>query len=309
MLHPYTFNNHFQFGYNRQCFNERRSESDAWWVHYGSITHPIGSFRDEAIAAAKLIRESTDLPIYVLLSGGCDSEVTLRAFTEAKIAVRPIIARYRHDLNLHDVSYAYVAVHTLGLPYTTIDIDIIRFLENDAYDYAEKTQCASAAMCLLMWIMDKIDGFPVIGSGECYLEKQIQNDYLNPAGNEAWAMLEKEHIASLYRFLMSQGRPGVPGFFQYNPELMLAFLKDQLVVDLCVRGIPPNVRSTLPIKNQFYYQYYPEMIKRNKFTGYEMVREASNVLAKTLEDKYASYKSIALTEYNALVHMLEGGQP
>jgi Asparagine synthase len=299
-MHEYTKQNHFTFGYNNRPFTDRQSPDDQWTVSYGSVDREPGTFREETVQAAKMIRESTDLPLYVLLSGGCDSEVVLRAFHEARIPVRVVIAEFKNRLNIHDVSYAHIVVHKLQLPCQVIEIDIEKFFEQEAFDYADRTMCANGAMLLLHWLMDQIDGFPIIGSGECYLEKQGREP------ESPWAMLEKERIAALYRHLMIAERPGVAGFFQYTPELMLSFLREPIVRDLCTNQGEYPWRTTLPIKNEVLYQHYPELLPRDKYTGYELVRGPQVRCDVYCKVKYADHNAEALTEYGDLVRILEG---
>ena len=80
-----TYKNHFKFGYNSDWYNLRQSEEDIWHIKYGRCERDPLDFRSECVNAAKLIRESTNLPIYVCFSGGVDSEIVVRSFMEANI--------------------------------------------------------------------------------------------------------------------------------------------------------------------------------------------------------------------------------
>src|SRR6202034_2708172 len=79
--------NHFRFGYNGRWFVERRTPEDEWCVAYGRCERPVLHWRAECIATSRLIRHSTNYDLWVLFSGGIDSEVVLQSFLFAGIRV------------------------------------------------------------------------------------------------------------------------------------------------------------------------------------------------------------------------------
>ncbi|MDX9730898.1 MAG: 7-cyano-7-deazaguanine synthase, partial [Bdellovibrionales bacterium] len=247
-----THRNHFEFGYNGVPFSERNSADDEWFVRYGACERMPHSFYEECLKTARLIRESTTLPIDVLFSGGVDSEVALRAFLDAGIEVRVLSLRFARGLNAHDIEWVERVCSGLGVKARYVDLDLERFWETDAYDYAARTQCVSPQLVSTMWLADQTDGYCVLGSGENFIVKRLEESYIpgeSPYLRSIWDLFEKEKIASWYRHFLLQNRDAAPGFFQFTPEIMLSWFLDEMGCDLWndrIEGNRNSVSSKLP---------------------------------------------------------------
>lgn len=301
-----TQNNHFQFGYNGMAFRNRESATDAWWVHYGPCAREPFPFRQECVATARLIQMKTDLPIYVLFSGGVDSEVALQSFVEAGIPVTAAILRFGDDLNIHDISYAVITCEKLGVPYRFFELDILKFWKGEADSYANATRCVSPQLLSTMWLIDQIPGYPVMGSGECLLVKRIPDGH-NLESKEypdtEWDLWEKEKIASWFRHFMVRGRDGCPSFYQYTPEIMLAYLRDPFVRDLANNRIFGKY-TTESVKFAIYNQHF-KLLPRPKFSGFEKVEPQDAVYRKELVERFPDSNQIVYTPYTEVLSMLK----
>ena len=163
--------------------------------------------------------------------------MALQAFAHAKIPVTAAILRFKNDLNIHDISWAVIACDALKIPYKFYDLDVLDFWRNGALEYATATYCISPQLLTTMWLIDQIKGYPVMGSGECLLVKEVPENYqpgVSPYEPSTWRLWEKEKIAAWYRHFIFRRREGCPGFFQYTPEIMLSYLEDPIVKDLVV---------------------------------------------------------------------------
>lgn len=301
-----THGNHFEFGYNGQSFNFRTSVDDRWWVKYGTCTRKPMGFGDECLITARMIRDRTHLPIHVMFSGGLDSEVALRSFVQAGIPVTAAICRFAHDLNIHDISYAVIVCEALGVPYKFYDIDLIRFWYTDAYEYAIRTYAISPQLITTMWCADQIDGFPVMGSGEPYLVKDVPLGYKAKESDytrTTWSLWEKEHIAAWYRHFMMRNREACPGFFQYTPEIMYSFVTEPPVVDL-VNDTKRGKLSTLNSKAEVYGRHF-SMIPRQKYTGFEKVPELDYQHRERMRRISPLAEQVHRTEYRTLLDDLD----
>jgi hypothetical protein len=310
--------NHFKFGYNGHWFVDRKGPEDVWTVEYGRCTRPAMDWRAECIETAKIIRDTTSLPLWVMYSGGIDSEVVIQAFMFAGIPIHAAITCFENDLNRQDVRYAVKFCETHGVPYKLLRIDIEKFIESgDAVAYAERTQCAHPLLPHTMWAMDQIDGYPVLGSGECYFVKvnaegapqvwsadEASRITPQPKGpprlpEGTWALSEKEHVASWYRHLQLRNREGCAGFFQYTPEIMHSFLVDPLVAKLCGDQIPDHTEST-NVKAEIYRQHFL-LERRIKYHGFENILDLDTGLRTFLTRRWASHDWRFLTPYTELV--------
>lgn len=304
-MKQYTHDNHFKYGYNHNWFTERQSEEDVWTVEYGVCSRPVSDFKTECLNTARQIREDTDLPITICFSGGVDSEITVKSFMECGIPFKIAILQFKEGLNEHDTFYSKKFCRDHGLDYQLIELDLLRFWNSDMYDYAERTKCVTPQLLSTMWLVDQIDDYAILGSGECYVVKQIPKDYVpgvSPYEPSPWHLWEKEKIASWYRHFMISNRDGAPGFFQYNPEIMLSFLLDDTVKNLVDNRIIGKL-STYTSKLGIYQKYFT-LQDRPKYTGFEYVMEEDSYHRRILEEKYGMYNQVYKSEYYELIGKL-----
>ena len=294
--------NHFRFGYDERWFVPRPSPFAAWQVAYGRSAHVPADWRAACIDTARLIRAATELDLWVLFSGGLDSEVTLQSFLFAGIPVRAAITRFAGDLNRHDIAYAIRFCEAHQVPYRMLDLDIERFFGSGAaLDYALRAACVQPQLLHTMWAMDQIDGYPILGSGECYLVRRAAepDDVGTTRAGGVWEMQEKERIAGWYRHLLAAGRAGCAGFFQYDPANMLAFLRDPVIVALCEDRLP-GLTDTTQVKGIVYRRHFL-LEPRPKFHGFENVLHLDDALRPELLRRLGAHDAVARTEYRTLV--------
>jgi hypothetical protein len=302
-----THRNHFRFGYaDQHWFEPRRHPDQVWHVRYGECEGEPGTFLEECVRAARLIRDSTDLPIHVMLSGGYDSEAALRSFVAAGIPVRAATMRFRGRVNMPDVIGAAALANALGVPIDTYDLDLAKFWDAEVFEYCRRSGCVSPQLACHMWLMDRIQGYPVLASGECYLVKRLPEGYQSGVSEyprSQWDMLEREKIASWYRHLIARGRAGCAGFFQYTPGQMLSWLSEPRVREL-VDDQHAGKLSTMSSKHHVYSRHFPGMRERGKLTGFESVMELDRAVRAELRELHPGQNAIARMEYHGLVHSL-----
>jgi hypothetical protein len=297
--------NHFRFGYDGQWFTARRDRAQSWTVAYGRATRAVGDWRSECVATARMLRETTGQDLWVLFSGGIDSEVVLQSFLFAGIPVQAAITRFGNDLNRHDIVHAIAFCEAHQLRYRLVDLDIERFFDSGlAYDYAARSRCVQPQLLHTMWTMDQLEGYPILGSGECYLERRAAapGEADATASGGIWEMHEKERIAAWYRHLIARGCAGCAGFFQFNPENMLAFLRDGAVAALCDDRFP-GLDATTRIKAAIYRRHFL-LAPRPKYSGFENVMHLDDALRPELERDFGDHDAIARRSYAALLREL-----
>lgn len=304
--------NHFKFGFNNEWFRLRATPEDVFTIAYGRCEREPGNFREESIRSAQLVAEIADAPIEVLFSGGVDSEVTMLSFLAAKVPITAAIMRFNADLNRHDIQYALRFCYAHGVPYRLYDIDIRQFLNERLLDYAIPTRCNAPMLAATMWLVDQIEGYPVLGQGECFLMRpeRIRPNRLPNArivahndisfAEDQWALQESETINGWYRHFVLRQRSGAPGFHQYTPEQMLSYLRDPMVVQMLQ---DPEQDTNEPWKLQFYQQHF-DLEPRPKLTGYEKVAHLVNQLRTELVRLFPHAHSFVLFDYETLISEL-----
>lgn len=301
-----SYQNHFKFGYNNEC-RLRQSPDDVFTIGYGQCTTEPGSFAEASIRAAKLIGETADAPIHVLFSGGADSEVTMRSFLAAKVPITAAIMWFAGDLNLHDVGYAVRFCQKHQVPYQIHEIKILKFFEEVVWDYTTAVRCNTPMMAATMWLVDQIDGYPVLGQGECYLLRpellrphRLENAKITSFRDvtfteDQWALQESESVNGWYRHFLRRGRSGVPGFHQYTPEQILAYLDDPMVV----QRLTPENKSSEAWKLAMYQQHFP-LADRPIYSGYERIVEQITQCRHDHTAKFLHAHSFVLFDYATL---------
>lgn len=298
-------NNHFKFGYDRSWFVPRSSASEKWTVEYGRCKRNPNNFKLECLETARQIFQDADNQIVILFSGGVDSEVVVQSFLMAGIPFKVAVLRFKNGLNQHDISYAIKFCERNEVKFDIYELDILRFWENQLFEYADPTQCVSPLLLSTMWLVDQIDGYPVIGSGECLLVKEREPDYVpgvSPYLKSPWSLWEKEKIAAWYRHFIVRRRNGCPGFFQYTPEIILSYLQDPFVGRLINSEIHGKL-TTESSKLEIYMQHF-DLETRKKYTGFEMVSQFDPIYRAELMKKYSAYDQIVKTYTNDLFQKL-----
>lgn len=278
-----TENNHFIYKYNEIPFTHRVSFLEKFSAEYGTPQKSVLDFKSECVRTAKSISASTSEKICVLLSGGKDSEVVLQSFVLAQVRVTAVIVRFEEDLNLHDICYAVVACEKFQIPYKFLDINIKRYWENDLFYYATKSQSISPQMCMLMYAADQVDGYPVIASGDCYLEHQ----------NDSWSLLEKEKIVSLYKHFQFKNRNACPAFFQYTPEIIYSFMRAAPIRNLIQQT---QVANSIEAKYETYKVSGFSLLDRKKYTGYEKLQDLDYKFRSSLRTILPFHEAIHFTD-------------
>lgn len=291
-----THNNHFKFGYNGNPFTFRKSLDDKWETSYGVASrHPM-TFRDECKYTARLIRESTDLPICVGMSGGNDSEIVANSFISQGIKITPVIVEYDGGVNSYDTKNAHRWCDYRGIKPKVLQLTVRDYWKSqEAKNLALEMGCISPQFLIYMQIIQSISdlgGFPVFGSADCYLE----NNSLPPH------MFEREKVASMYRYCQSREIDSAIGFFQYTPEIMLSFLTDPLVKS---QVDSKSFTNSKEFKYITYLQHF-DINYRKSTSGFEPIWEDDKVLRDQLEEMMPSSDSVNKHDYYQLVKDLSG---
>ena len=322
MEHFYTQNNHFKWGYNKKWFTQRQKPQDRYTVEFGVIDNPL-NFKQECYRAARLIDEyayAVGTSIELMFSGGSESEVMLRSFIDQDIPVNINIMTYDPHLNLHDISHAIVFCETHNLDYALHEVPILQWLHEEGLKYASLSNSISPRILPHMLLMERlIDGIPVMGMGECYVAhghlkqyydlvdgKIIRNDKddYEPA---PWYFYEREKINSWYRFAQKQNIKAIPGFFQYTPELMYAFLDEEITKKL-IKNEWPGKLSNTSTKKEIYEKHFPGILQKKKYDGFEQLAKMDNQLRPTLQSEYGDYSQEVKIEYTDLIKQLKGNK-
>lgn len=272
-------NNWYYWSYGTLPAFSRQPDLLPFNTTFSPYIGPVASFKDELCkAASSTIDHATD-KITVLFSGGADSEIMLRAFLDVGYTPKIVIARYENDYNLYDVSYAVTICSMLNVPYTILDFNLQKFYEHDAERVSEIAQIDRPRALPYCKLLEVVEGFPVMGASDLS-PIRLSEDY---STTSQWNMRCWEHDIGWSKFLRTINRPGIAEWFKWTPGLVLSYMNtvwfNNLVNDKYYGKTGSNSTKLLG-----YREAYPDLLARNKQTGFEkidsLVEEVEHVLTK-----------------------------
>lgn len=263
-----VFNNgSIKIGYNGTPWTFRNTIDDVFMHTSEPTTRPIGSFRTEAIRAAREIRKTfPGKTLYVLYSGGIDSEVVLEAFRLADIPVTVVISEFENKANDHDMVYAkaYLKRTNFTGRVLTYPVNMQSWLgSEECLNWAKETQTTGLVFTHLFRIMQAHlrDGIVITG---------VEEPSLWIKEGTGWVWNRNELHFCLHKYFMKEGLSGVPSFFQWSTELMAAFIYNKHYVPAYEGLYNPSIWDAEFLKYGFYWDQF-KLHQRAKYTGYEHV--------------------------------------
>lgn len=205
--------------------------------------------------------------IYVMYSGGVDSEYILNVFLSLGIDVTPVIINLKPHYNEHDTKYAFDFCESKKLKPLVIDLDFDDFVQSGKIiSIAENSQCGAYQLPSTFYAASQLDGAVVMGShGPPYLTKH----------NGEWFVNEYEQLHSVLKHFKFDGLEGCPFFLVHTPEQYYSFLNHPLMLDVASNKYKGRLGSTF-IKGEIYNDFSGfGMEKRPKFTGFENIEKSS----------------------------------
>ncbi len=308
-MFEYTKNNHFKFGFNQlNQYQSRTSPEDIFTFEYGKITDPNINWKDANKKAATEIYEKKIGDIYILLSGGLDSEICLRSFTEQNLPVRAVTLRFSDAVQDEEIKYIEVLKKDVDFKHEYVDIKVSDFFSSDDFlKTVDFVKCPIPILGSHMWLANQLDGTPVIGQGEVLLHKIVSSNYIpgqSPYPISPWALSESEVFCSLYLNFIRQNKPAIPGFFQYLPEQTYSFLTNNPYLKKLVNNEIVGKLSTRTSKNKMILQFYQNLADRKKLYGWESIIELNENTTKRLEERFSGHSNVAVIEYTKLIKNL-----
>lgn len=264
-----TWNNHFQH------FVKKNGTEQSFAVEVGALTRAPQIGFHEAVEAAHLIDQSHQgKKISLCLSGGIDSECLLRSFLQARVDFEVYIMRFYNDLNLFDIKTNIALCSSLGVNHKFVDLNVIKFFEEQQHmKYAQKYRCQSPQIATHLWLLDQLDGVPVL-SGNPFARSVLGD-------NSFFIGLPGDLHCAYFRYFENNRRSGVPWFFIYTTELCAAFLRTPTTQQFGQSGLGPESFSYLHKCRSYQEAGFKALPRENKFTGFELVRAHYDRLSNT----------------------------
>jgi hypothetical protein len=236
-----------------------------WNVEIDPPLRPVKNYYEETVIAAEQIWSQRQGPLYLMYSGGLDSEYVLSIFLKLGMKVTPVIMRMNNDYNAHDIDYAFWYCEERNLKPTVIDLDFDKFVESgELIRIAEDIKCSVFQLPATMWLASQLDGTVITGNDPPHI-KLNKNDNL-------WYLDEPEYNHTLVAYWEKYNIYGTPYFTSYTPEMMLSFLIDPVIEDLANNKFPGKEGSHSTKIDVYNRDTGFNLVQRTKQTGYELIR-------------------------------------
>lgn len=235
---------------------------------FNHISRPLLSFPDEVDETAKKIRSLTDKPILLCLSGGIDGEVVARSFIKNKIEFTALSLRHVEGTNEHDIGHAINFCKKNNIKHKIVPFDVKKFVLEHMQNYINQgyvTWRIFRFMQLhLFKIADEMHCTAVLGGGPA--------PFFTVNGEICLRFQSDEFMC--VEWLRKNDRLHFPYFFWQNPEIMASYYKQDLINFLLADpsyfvNVWPDVSYE---KMTVYHKYWPDLVRRRKFDGFESVR-------------------------------------
>lgn len=249
---------------------------DRFKVNFKPVSRPIGTWKEELVRTARAIRNSTNKPLYLCLSGGIDGEVMARSFLEAGIPFTAITLRHLGGTNAHDIAFAIRFCKNYNITQQIIDVDPYSYFEKYVDEY-RSVNIFKYLQLFLLETVENLGGYAVIGTGDQVLytidnKIHIKFDPWYPLPLDWCTKNNTEHCSF---------------FHLHNPELMASYLKIN-VIDLLLKN-PHYFESHhfMSIEKILVYNgFWPGMERRSKSNGFENIAHWRTSVESKLKQKY-----------------------
>lgn len=257
------FSHNDYISYNWSGRDRRSDQKDIFDINFKRCSQEPKNLKEECYRAARLVYERSTKPIAIMLSGGVDSEITLRSFVEQNIPCTAFIFQYKKQ-GFFDIHYGINFCKNKNIPLEIISFDEDKFFDQDIWHYIHKYKLWEPYIAFDIKRMEMLNEYCTVwGNGDVLINFDGNNFYSMEEAtyNMAWVWQKDNNIESCYRFL------------KYTPELMYSFINDPKTKYFYEVARKMNFDNSRWWKQWVFKEYWPDMIPRNKFNGFEKIAE------------------------------------
>ncbi len=238
-----------------------------WACHFDPFPKQYKNLFVESQQAAEEIYSRRQGEVYILYSGGIDSEFCLSVFLSLGMKVTPVIIKLNPNYNNHDIEYAFKFCESKNITPLVIDIDFDKFVNSgQIVDYAKKYRSEKYHMSATMYGVGQLDGTIILGSSEPYVGKNQDTN--------KWHFEYCEYEWSISRFFEQNNIYGTPNFNCWTSGINASYLTDPMIFDLVNNNVYGKLGSHSS-KHAVYNRHGNlNLTVRPKLHGYEIVEQS-----------------------------------
>lgn len=245
-------------------------------VFFKNLRFDNSSLKQYRIDAAKRCAETLGDNPALCFSGGVDSQAMIQCWLEAELKFDVVIGVFNNGLNRQDSDHAKMFCENHGIPYKTLNIDIVSFLNRNNMSVSDKYRSISPHFNTHYFIVELLaeQGY----SGACFGGIPPFKQHGNYGTNLTGAPMHFLKIQSILPIPM-QG-----SFLSFSPELAwaIALLCEELKPDLLKSDNLSISWKDRQLLTQMRYQQKIDSFLRaglniipqeTKYTGFEIVKD------------------------------------
>lgn len=250
-------------------------------IEFNPVTRPLMTWKEELFSAMRTLVDSTNKPIYVLMSGGIDSELVARLLLKVGVKFKALTLKHEEGTNEHETRYADWFCNHYKIDQVSVPINITNFITDGHKKYIDQGYRATKIYYYQqLFLLEKLEEFGGFGIGGAY--EQIYhtlNNQIHLKFNPSYTMSMdwcKNHNTNHQLW-----------FYLETPELVASWMKQELIEfllqrpDYFINQDWINVEKTL-----IYHQQWPGMGRRRKASGFELIEHFRDVKEKELQKQF-----------------------
>jgi hypothetical protein len=267
-----------------------------------SPTDKNANFHTTSIEVAEQVYQSRQGKLYLMYSGGVDSEYILNLFLSLGIDIIPVIIRLTPVYNDHDVKYAFDFCESKKLKPIVVDLNFDDFVKSGRIvDIAEEFKIGAYQLPSTFSCLDRLDGTVVMGShGPPHMTLDQKTN--------VWMVDEIEPLHTVLKYFEKNKINGCPYFLVHTPEQYLSFLQHPIMQNLADHKFSGKLGNN-STKGLVYNDVSGfNLVKRQKYTGYENIENSeifNHPNLKVFEEFKNQWWGIYQEPYHTLISRLQ----
>ena len=206
-----------------------------------------------------------------------------RSFVHIGIKPRAVFIKFKNDYNIHELVAAQAIADSVGVNLEILPFDIINYVRSGyAQEMAKELQTHKLGFLSVYRGVNELQAPAVMGGSLTF--------FRNPTlTGSIWKADITESESASIRASIKYNVPLVQEWFSYTPEVMGYFLEDPTIHWVITERY--NYKGwTDGMKNEIFQKWMPDIIKKNKGTGYEyltgFMTETNNLLRRSIIPNY-----------------------